>query len=719
MQRLIFILFVSLFATNCAVKKQVPTTANSNPSFTIEELQHRTFNFFWETIDKNYQIPDRYPTKTFSSVAATGFGLSAYLVGVERGYISRNQAAERVLKTLQVLQNLPQGDAATGVSGFKGFFYHFLDHEKALRFKNVELSSIDTALLMAGILSCMTYFDADNTTEQQIRRIADQMYRRVDWQWFTNGNKQGLIRMGWHPESGFIDRYWDGYNEAMLLYILALGSPSHPVSPDAWEAWCHRYPYKNYMGLDMLNFGPLFGHQYSHIWIDFRGIQDNYMMQKGIDYFENSRRATIGNRLYCIANPKGYEGYGDHIWGLTACDGPGYKETTFNGRNVVFEGYAARGAATEEAFDDGTIAPTAAGGAIPFAPKECLASLKTQWETFYPNLVGQYGFKDAFNLSYTFGKGNENGWFDVDYLGIDQGPILLQAENYRSELLWKLMRKNPYIIAGLQRAGFKGGWLQQNTIPVPPMPISTTSNNKKERYKAPNPKELFDKKTFIANNQSINYCWLSPKKINETEKYPLVIFLHGSGERGNDNEAQLRNGVLAFAENTLQGQHPCFVFAPQCPTGQKWSDYDLQNDLFWRDQPTEPMQVMMTAIDDIISKNPTIDKDRIYITGLSMGGLGTFDALLRRPDFFAAAIPVCGGAEPSMMSQIKHIPMWITHGALDGAVPVEYSRNVVSVLQQYQSPIKYTEYSTLNHGIWQETFYNTAILEWLFSQKRR
>jgi predicted esterase len=687
--------------------------------FSLDELQHRTFNFFWETVDKNSQVPDRFPTMNFTSVAATGFGLSSYLVGVERGYITREQAAERVLKTLEVLFNLPQnGEATPNTSGFKGFFYHFLDHEKALRFKQVELSSIDTGLLMAGVLSCMTYFDKNNETEQKIRELADNLYRSVDWQWFTDGNKSGLIRMGWTPENGFHDRYWDGYNEAMIIYILALGSPTHSVSPDCWEAWCHRYPYKNFMGLEQVNFGPLFGHQYSHIWLDFKGIQDKYMASKGIDYFENSRRATIANRLYCMANPNNFKGYDENIWGLTACDGPGYKETTWNGKPMVFQGYSARGAATDEAFDDGTIAPTAAGGSVPFAPKECIASLKAQWENYYPNLVGKYGFKDAYNPSYTFGKGNENGWFDIDYLGIDQGPILLQIENYRSQLIWNLMRKNPYIVAGLKRAGFKGGWLEETKIEVPKQ-TNVASVAKKERYKAPDPKELFDKITYNKHDKFINLRLLKPQQLSK-EKYPLVVFLHGSGERGSDNEAQLKNAVLAFAETDFQAKYPCYVAVPQCPVGQKWSDYELQNDVFWRDKITDPSAALMDWLEDFLNQHPDIDRNRIYLTGLSMGGLGTFDLLMRYPKTFAAAIPVCGGGEPTKADLIKHIPLWVTHGALDPVVPVEYSRNMVAALKKVGSKkVKYTEYSTLNHFVWQETFYNPRILEWLFGQRKR
>ncbi|GIV31766.1 MAG: hypothetical protein KatS3mg030_068 [Saprospiraceae bacterium] len=423
--------------------------------FSLDELQRRTFLYFWETTDSttNWQVHDRWPTRAFSSIAATGFGLSAYLVGIERGYITRAQGADRVLKTLKVLAELPQGPEAEGVSGYKGFFYHFLTLDRSLRFKQVELSSIDTGLLMAGVLSAMTYFDGDDPVERQIRSLADFLYRRVEWDWMLKPN--GRMSMGWHPETGFIENDWHGYNEAMILLIMALGSPTHPIPAESWQKWCETYVWDEFQGFENVQFDPLFGHQYSHIWIDFRGIQDDYMRSKGIDYFENSRRATLSNRAYCLANPMGWNGYGEHCWGLTACDGPAAEKRTFRGRQVEFWTYRARGACSFQIVDDGTIAPTAAGGSIPFAPEVCIPALEYMWNTFYHQLVGPYGFRDAFNLSYTFGEGNEKGWFDVDYIGIDQGPIVLQIENYRTGFLWKLMKKNPYIVAGLAKAGFK------------------------------------------------------------------------------------------------------------------------------------------------------------------------------------------------------------------------------------------------------------------------
>ncbi|MBK8489373.1 MAG: Tat pathway signal protein [Saprospirales bacterium] len=530
----------------------LPFSAISQPTplpvpFQIDELQERTFRYFWELADTlTWQIPDRYPTLTFSSIAATGFGLSAYLVGAERGYITRAQAAERVFKTLEVLKNLPQGPEATGVSGYKGFFYHFLDLRHARRFKDVELSTIDTAWLLAGILSCMSYFDRDDPTEKAIREMADFLYRRVEWDWIAN--EDGLISMGWYPEKGFHPRKWEGMNEGMFIYFLALGSPTHPVAPSAWGKWCETYEWAEFHGQEMINFGPLFGHQYTHMYVDFRGIQDTYTRAKGIDYFENARRATLANRAYCIDNPNNFKGYSESIWGLTACDGPGWAEKKFNGKKMVFHGYSARGAATVDFQDDGTIAPTAAGGSVPFAPEVCLPALQAMWNQ-YPQLIGKYGPFDAFNLSFS-----EEGWFDKDWLGIDQGPIVIQLENYRTGFLTNLMKKNPYIVEGLRKAGFSGGWLD---------------------HSVPSPNELFEKGMYLdKEEQSLSYRLLQPKELMQGEKYPLVIFLHGSGERGSDNEAQLKNGVLAFAETVNREQYPCFVLAPQCPDTTFWTTID-------------------------------------------------------------------------------------------------------------------------------------------------
>ncbi|MEO0996540.1 MAG: glucoamylase family protein [Pseudomonadota bacterium] len=447
-----------------------------------DDLSRRTFNYFWETTDPDTCLaPDRWPSAPFSSIAAVGFAITAYGIGAERGYVTRQQAAERTLGCLRYFHEAPQGPAERGVTGYKGFFYHFLSLEDGTRHKTTELSSVDTSLLFAGVLFAQSYFDRDTAAEAAIRATADRLYRRADWTFFLRGpndnqatNLEGSagIAMGWKPESGFGAHDWVGYNEGMLVYVLALGSPTHPVGREAWDSgWAARLDeaWGEYYGYEHLNFEPLFGHQYSHVWIDFRGIRDDFMRAKGIDYFENSRRATLAQRAYASDNPAGWVGYGEHIWGLTASDGPGYSNGVYEvgGKPRLFMGYSARGASRIRVRDDGTIAPTAAGGSIPFAPEIALPALMAMKRKYGRRLYTEYGFKDAFNASFTFTDygsrsgevSRDIGWIARDHLGIDQGPILAMLENHRSELVWQVMRKNPYIRNGLRGIGFSGGWL--------------------------------------------------------------------------------------------------------------------------------------------------------------------------------------------------------------------------------------------------------------------
>ncbi len=426
----------------------------------LDQLQEDTFNFFWETTNpQNGMVPDRYPNPPFSSIAAIGFGLSSYIVGVERGYVSRDEAAERTLNTVDFFYNAPQGSEPDGNSGYRGFFYHFLDMNTGERAGRNEVSTIDTALLLAGMLTSQTYFDGDSETEESIRTKVDSIYHRMDWQWMYSRSDPPLVSMGWTPEDGFIEHDWRGYDESMILYILGLASPTHPIDPEAWDMYTESYLWEEYYGEQHVNYSPLFVHQYSHMFVDFRDIQDEYMQNRGIDYFENSRRATYANRSYAMDNPEEWEGYDELVWGLTASDGPGNETHTIDGVEREFRGYWARGASADHVNDDGTIVPTAAGGSVPFAPQITIPTLHHFYEEFGDDLYSEYGFLDAFNLTYNVGSGNEDGWYNDQYLGIDQGPILIQIENYRSELIWDIMKENPYIKEGLEQAGFEGGWL--------------------------------------------------------------------------------------------------------------------------------------------------------------------------------------------------------------------------------------------------------------------
>jgi hypothetical protein len=468
-------LFVAVFliATACSSATKItgvsgpvgPIALTPRQTAFLDTLEQRTFNWFWETGNaSNGLTPDRWPTKSFSSVAAVGFALTAYPIGVERGYVTRTAAADRTLTTLRFMYNEPQGPQSTAVTGYKGFFYHFLDMNTGYRFETVELSTIDTSILMGGVLFSQSYFTGNDATESAIRAYADSLYLRVDWTFFRP--RAPLVSMGWNPEHGYIDADWHGLNEAIILNILALGSPTHPIDISSWDAYRSTYLWADFYGQQQLNFAPLFGHQYSEIWIDMRGIQDSYMRGKGIDYFENSRRSTYSQRAYAIANPGDWRDYGSNIWGLTAGDGPQDTLLFVRGKSRRFQTYTAHGAAAGEIHDDGTIGPTAAAGSIAFAPEISVPALIAMREKYGDNLFSTYGFFDSFNPTFDVNVKPQGGkvvpsmgWFDTDYLGIDQGPIIAMIENYRSDLIWKTMRKNPYIVNGLKKAGFAGGWL--------------------------------------------------------------------------------------------------------------------------------------------------------------------------------------------------------------------------------------------------------------------
>ena len=455
---------VLLLVAACGTRTTSPRVAPSVDPF-LEMLEERTFAWFWDTANPaNGLVPDHWPDVNFSSIAAIGFGLTAYGVGAERGYVTRDQARQRTLTTLRFLLHAPQRSEPREVTGYRGFFYHFLDMEKGWRYQTVELSAIDTALMMAGVLFAQSYFDRDIPGEIEIRDLAEKLYRRVEWNWMQP--RPPLIAMAWRPEQGMTPHDYTGYEEAMILYVLALGSPDHAISPDAWPARTANYRWSTFYGQEFVNYAPLFIHQYSHIWIDFRGIQDAYIREKGIDYFENSRRATYAQRAYATDNPNGFRDYGPTVWGLTACIGPADAKATVDGREIQFHTYWARGASSGDIRDDGTIAPTAAAGSLPFAPEIVVPALKAMHARYGQRLFRQYGFIDAFNPTFAAagltprrGAVDPDGWFVDDYLGIDQGPIVLMAENHRSGLVWEVMKKNPYIVRGLCRAAFTGGWL--------------------------------------------------------------------------------------------------------------------------------------------------------------------------------------------------------------------------------------------------------------------
>jgi len=421
----------------------------------LDRLQRKSFAYFEHEVNPaNGLVADKTHPDWPASIAAIGLALTAYPVGVERGYTTREQALRRTLTTLRFFRDSPQGPQPDA-TGHKGFYYHWLDMQAGRRVWNCELSTVDTAILLAGILVAATYFDRDGEAEHSVRSLADELYRRVDWQWAQDGGV--TLTHGWTPESGFLPYRWQGYDEAILLYVLGLGSPTHPLPPESYAAFTSTYAWKEIDGIEMVYAGPLFIHQLSHLWIDFRGIRDGYMRQRGLDYFENSGRATRAQQRYAIRNPQGYPLYGDRCWGITASDGPGPATLKVDGVMRRYFDYIARGAPYGP--DDGTLAPWAVAASLPFAPDIVLPTLHYFSTGVDLERAEPYGYKATFNPSFPVESGNPFGWVSPWHYGLNQGPIVLMIENYRADLIWRLLRQNGDVVTGLRRAGFTGGWL--------------------------------------------------------------------------------------------------------------------------------------------------------------------------------------------------------------------------------------------------------------------
>jgi hypothetical protein len=415
----------------------------------LDSIQRQTFLFFMGEHHPDWGIvKDRTKDWAPASIASTGFGLPCFAIGVERGYITREEAARITLNTLTFFLNSEQGDGKI-VTGHKGFYYHFLRMDSGKREWNCELSTIDTGILMMGIIFARNYFDQDNETEKQIRELAGKLLGRLEWDFFQmpgNGRFTHTISMGWTPEKGLHDHGWAGYNEALLLYVLAAGS-GMTEAEKSYNAWLGTYKwYTPYEGFSHVAFPPLFGHQFSQAFIDFRGLADAYMKDKGIDYFENSRRATYVQRQYAQDNPHGWTGYDSLCWGVTASDGPTDK---YNFDDKKFIGYAGRGTSGPEYnyFDDGTIAPYGPLSSLPFAPEIVLPTIRAMQERYGATLWGKYGFYDSFNPT--------ANWVNDDWIGIDQGPMLIMIENFRTGLVWEYVMKDEIIRKGLGRLGFE------------------------------------------------------------------------------------------------------------------------------------------------------------------------------------------------------------------------------------------------------------------------
>lgn len=430
--RRLFSLFLLVLITNSpgnarAYAHQSPSRADE--AF-LEEVSRRAFRYFWEQANPNTgMVLDRARAdasamdethRDVASIAATGFGLTALCIAAQRRWIDPREARDRVHATLHFF--------AERATNFHGWFYHWMDARTGERKWNSEVSSIDTALLLAGVLTARQAFHNDT----EIVRLATKIFERVDFQWMRNGHPSFLTH-GWKPESGFLHSLWDDYSEETILYLLAIGSQAHPITPRAWQAW--RRDWLSYAGYSYLaGARPLFIHQYSQAWVDYRGRRES--RPPYVDYFDNSIKATRAHRAFCIDLAKEFPGYSENIWGITASDSAG--------------GYVAWGGPPRDAAIDGTVVPSAAGGSLMFTPDICLPALRAMKEKFGERVWGRYGFVDAFNPT--------TGWVDTDVIGINQGITLLSAENLRTGNIWRWFMRNAEVhramlLVGLAKAG--------------------------------------------------------------------------------------------------------------------------------------------------------------------------------------------------------------------------------------------------------------------------
>jgi hypothetical protein len=390
---------------------------SANDEALLDDLERAICRYFWEQAGhKTGLCKDRaratgHDSRKLASIASTGFGLTALCIADSRGFLPRKHIVERVRTTLRFLWQ--------HALHVHGWFYHWGDKDTGARMFDSEVSSIDSSLLLCGVLTCREYFE-----DPEITRLASRIYDRVDWPWMLDGGK--TLTMGWKPETGFLKARWDTYSELMMIYLLGLGSTTHPLPAATWDAW--KRPIFHYEGLSYIgSHAPLFINQYSQAWFDFRHRRDKYA-----NYFQNSVLATRAHKRFCLGLHKRFPDYTNELWGISASDSA--------------HGYVAWGGPPEMGPIDGTVVPCAAGGSLPFLPQETMLVLRTIRERFSHHAWKRYGFVDAFNPL--------TGWFDKDVIGIDLGITVLMAENARTGFVWKTFMKNPEAREGMKRAGF-------------------------------------------------------------------------------------------------------------------------------------------------------------------------------------------------------------------------------------------------------------------------
>lgn len=440
----ILVLNICLFAFKRTKYTPIKYNFTKSQKQLLDSIQHKAFLYFVNETNPDLGIVrDRSADYSPASIASTGFGVTAWIVGVENKWIKREEAAKLTLNLLKFLKSAEHSEKVDA-TGYKGFYYHFLNMKTGKREWNCELSTIDTALLFAGLRAAANYYTNNSATEKEIRKLADELTEKAQWDWMLikNGKYANTVSMGWDPKDGFHDMGWKGYNEALILYIMAAGtSLSNP--DEVYSNWLKGYDWINAYGMKHVAYPPLFVHQYSEMFVDFRNITDKELIKEKIDYYENSKRATLIQQKYSIENPLKWKGYDSLTWGITACDGPG---ETFNTADRKYLSYAGRGTSGPKLSfcEDGTIAPTAAGGSIVFAPELVMKTLENMYNKYADKgLWGKYGFVDSFNPT--------ANWYAKDFLGIDQGPIVIMIENLKTGLIWKIIAKDKYVKRGFER----------------------------------------------------------------------------------------------------------------------------------------------------------------------------------------------------------------------------------------------------------------------------
>lgn len=671
-----------------AARGDQPRLSAEDEAF-LEDLSRRSFLFFWEQTDpatgiiRDRSRTDGSPSSEdhvkVGSIASVGFGLTGLCIAAERGWVPRAEAVERARVTLRTF--------AQKLEHQHGWFYHWINVHTGAREWKSEVSSIDTALLLGGVLSVRQCFAG----EPEIPKLAETIYHRMDFTWMRNGHPT-LLSHGWRPETGMIVHRWDAFSEAMILYLLGLGSPTHPLPPASWRAWVR--PRLDWEGFGYVTHaGPLFLHQYSHAWVDFRAWRDP---DPPHDWFANSITATRANRQYCLTLRDRFPGYSEELWGITASD--------------ARKGYRAWGGPPPDPQVDGTVVPCAAGGSLMFAPDLTLPALKAMRARYGDRLYGRYGFADAFHPT--------ADWINPHVIGIDVGITLLAAENLRSGRVWRWFMANPEIQTAMRRAGFTpaaasgAGPAPSRADPradprapefrlvVPPADADHERARQALRDLPAALADRFEAHSFAApNGVMLPYRLLRPARAPEgaQERAPLVLVLHGSGEIGTDNRAHLTPLVTVWARDDMRARVPAFVVAPQMPV--RSAEYNGPAPIDQRfSTGTAALDATLLLVDDLVKRLP-VDPARVSVIGFSMGASTAWNLVHARPDLFAAAIPVAGVPRADQAGAKTATRIWAIHGNRDNVNPLRHARRTYQPLVDAGASIRFWEIDLLGHEV--------------------